>query len=75
MDEIIVGIFKFQSDFALEVWFSICWKITVSEMHKITNAVFYDTRTKWLCTKQKLGSATLPTQSVQSDSHCSALNG
>ena len=24
MNEIIIGIFKVQSDFALEVWFSIC---------------------------------------------------
>ena len=39
MDEITIGIFKFQSDFALEVWFSKCWEITVSEMHKIAYAI------------------------------------
>ena len=30
MDEIIIGIFKVQSDFALEVWFSIVIYMTYS---------------------------------------------
>ena len=40
MDEIIIGIFKVQSDFALEVWFSILLGLCDVTQHKALS-IFY----------------------------------